>query len=261
MELDRWWPASRVLRTCALVLLCLSPLLSAESVGAQSIQGRLLDEASGEAVAGAVVTLLDRSKRALRTVTTADDGAFVLGTPHPGRFHLRTSRIGYAEVTTGPLDVRADELVEVEISVPAEAILLAPLEVLSDRPALVLDGRLERWGYYERKEHYGTRSGFGHFLDREDLDRRILSRASQLFQDMPGMRVTGAGGRRVEVTGRAGCSPVVYLDGARIRGDPDLIVPTSDLVAVEVYPGMVHPVRFSAGDPRCGMVLFWTGVR
>lgn len=224
---------------------------------AQVIEGRLLADPTDEPISGAVVTLLNRDHHVLRTVSTTDEGAFSIRAPGPGRYHLRGSRIGYEEAVTSPFDVLADEVVEVEFHLSTEAILLAPLTVVGDRPALVLDGRLERWGYYERKELYGTKAGFGRFLDREAIDRRVAFWVSDLLWDVPGIRVQPTGRRGVAVRGRAGRPCAFYLDGMIFRGFSDGVVIPSDLAAVEVYPGMVAPGRF--GGEGC-VIALWTAM-
>lgn len=244
--------------------LCFQPallLLAPALIAAQAIEGRVLDEQTGDPVATALVSLLDPPGNAVQSGLTDSAGAFSLTAPVPGRYRLRTERLGYLASTSPSLDVRAREVVRVELRLSVEAIPMAPLTIVSDRPALVLDPRLERQGFYERQELYGTKMGFGRFLDQEDLDRKVLMTASQIFQDVPGMRVRGAGGRRLLVTGRNGCIPTFYLDGADFGSVAtiDEVLSPVDVVAVEIYPGHVWPARFPGRG--CGVIVVWTGMR
>ena len=61
---------------------------------------------------------------------------------------------------------------------------------------------------------------------------------------------------------RGGCKPAVYLDGMPIQDgadDIDQILPTIDMMAVEVYRGIATPIQFLAGaGSGCGVVAIWT---
>lgn len=226
---------------------------------AQAVDGRVLDEDTGEAITAAAVFLVDRTGEVVATGLTDSLGEFSLDAPAAGRYRLRGERIGYETATAPPFDLRSDEVLEVELRLAVDVVPLAPLTVVSDRPALVLDERLAGWDYYDRLSTYG-KYGFGHFLDHDEIERRRRWSVSQLLQDMPGLRLRGAGGRRSVVVSRRGCAPLVYLDGFRIgtTADIDDWIPPSELVAVEVYTGIVRPGRFG-GNP-CGSILLWTGV-
>lgn len=220
---------------------------------AQTVDGRVLDDDTGEAITAAAVFLVDGTGEVVATGLTDSRGAFSLDAPTAGRYRLRGERIGYETATAPPFDLRSEEVLAVELRLAVDVVPLAPLTVVSDRPALVLDERLAGWDYYDRLSTYG-KYGFGHFLDHDEIERRRRWSVSQLLQDMPGLRVRGAGG---VVSRRRGCAPTVYLNGFKVGTTADIVSP-SELVAVEVYTGLVRPFRFE-GNP-CGSILLWTGV-
>lgn len=86
-----------------------------------------------------------------------------------------------------------------------------------------------------------------------------------VLRTVPGVRINYTGGRTFEIAGRRGCPVTLYLDGMRIQAMTsdaiqlgELALP-SQVVGVEVYPGMVGPLRFP-GSSCGGSVVVWTGV-
>lgn len=230
-----------------------------EPACAQSIQGRLLDAATNDPIAGATVVLLDWEESSLqRSRSTDAEGAFSLRLPAPGRYHLRASRLGYRELTSPPIDVREEEILEVELRLSTEAIPLAPLTVVSERPAVVLDDYLARKGYYERKamyQHFGA-----HFLEGDEIQKRHPWSLVGVVRSLPGVRVYHTGGRRIVVANRHGAPLRVCVNGHPTGGltpteiTLDEIAVPSNVLAIEIYPGMVGQSRF-----RCNF-LIWMGV-
>jgi len=242
----------------------------------------VLDVETGAPVESAMVQVLEEAEgaRAVAAAGTDVGGHFVLQVPGPGTFRLRAIRIGYREVTTPPFDLAPEEVLEVEVLLGSEAIPLAPLVVVSPRPAR-MDLRLHTRGFYERRREWGREgSGFGHFLDREEVERRNALQVADLLRDFPGVRVESRGGRRPgEITLRAvtsisdfglRCSPVIFLDGSPVAtGAPerpearnpgvhiDELVSMADVIGVELYPGLSQPARFMRGN--CGVIVLWTG--
>ena len=233
-------------------------MCSAAPGAAQSVSGRLLDDATDAGIAGAVVMLLDLDGQVLSRASTAEDGAFELAVPAPGQYRVRAQRIGYVMATSPPLDLVQFRSLVVEFRLSTAAVPLAPITVVG-REAM-RDPRLEFMDYYERKAIYGKEGmGFAHFLDGEELERRIAFSVLDLLRDLPGIRVRAAGGRKLVVTGRRGCRPAFYLDGTRVRVPVDEMILPSAIVAIEVYPGIVSPVEYLGS--RCGVVVVWTGIR
>ena len=247
-------------RSCLLAAAVLLCLCSAAPGAAQSVSGRLLDDATDAGIAGAIVMLLDLDDQVLSRALTAEDGAFELAVPVPGQYRVRAQRIGYVMATSAPLDLVQSRSLVVEFRLSAAAVPLAPITVVDRERAW--DPRLEFMGYYERKATYGKEGrGFGHFLDGEQLERRIAFSVLDLLRDLPGIHVRAAGGRKLGVTGRRGCVSF-FLDGAPLvmGGIDDMIIPSAT-VAIEVYPGGVVPAEYLSLRSVCAVVAVWTGIR
>lgn len=229
-------------------------LAAAVPLGAQAVTGRVLDGETDSTVAGATVTLLDLGGRALRQAVSSADGEFHLALPAPGRYRVRAQAIGYAPTTSPSLDLTDGDAFAIDFHLKPVAVPLAAVEVTGPAP----DPRLERWQYYERKRAY---EGFARFLEGEAVRPTALT-VSDLLRDVPGIKVSGAGGKQVVVEGRSrpmgrrGCT--YYLDGAKFPvPNLDGMVSPSDIVAIEVYAGLVAPLEY--GGKGC-VIAVWTGI-
>lgn len=250
------------------------------------VQGYILDVATDEPVEAALVTLLEgeSGETVAATATTDEAGRFHLAAEGPRTFRLRAEHLGYQTVTTPPFDlIDGEPVLEVEVLLGARAIPLAPLVIVSERPARI-DLRLHTRGFLERRRQWGREegSGFGHFLDRSDIERRNPFRITDLLGDLPGVRLESRGGRQPpEITLRSTtsildqglrCSPLIFLDGVPAAmgaperevpgGNPgvhiDELVSVAGVVGVEVYPGLTQPAEFQRGN-LCGVIVIWTG--
>lgn len=87
---------------------------------------------------------------------------------------------------------------------------------------------------------------------------------------MPSLRVTPRGAYGNALRGRAGCVPVVWLDGALLRNgadELDYLIRPQNVTAIEVYGGgAVIPAQYNmtgtggsfSGPQSCGAVVVWT---
>lgn len=244
---------------------------------AQSLHGRVVDAASGEAVPEATVQVTGAEPRQAVRARTRADGGFTLALKGPGAYRVRVERTGYAPATSQEVEVAAGEAVQVEMRISAQPLTLAPLTVVG-RQAPRRISSLEPTGFYNRE----TR-GHGRFLKREDMERRRGNRLATILDEVPGVRLyrdrrgneyvtfdraqsNGAFSRAQR--GEADlCQPVFFLDGGRVntgtanRGGVtlnDLVAP-EQIEAIEVYASVAQiPVEFNASDAACGVVLIWT---
>lgn len=250
-------------------------IVAAHPLSGQELGGQLLDADSETAIPTAEVSLLveGEESEALKSVVTDSAGSFTFSDVPPGRYRLRSRMIGYLDVLTPPFDLIPTEALQVELRASASAVPLAPLEVVARRPPRRSALRLVSAGYYERKDSWGDEGlGLGYFMDLEDLDMHPASRTSDFFRELRGVRVEAAGATQQRILMRphpgdySGCDPAVYIDGGYVRlypGDSlDGLVSALDVSAIEVYPGINKPGRFSGQAPRpCGAIVIWTGGR
>ena len=253
-------------------LVCI--LVSAVPSDAQTVQGRLVEISTGKPVAAAEMSLLsgDSGGTVAGRAVTTDSGRFALTAARPGRYRLEARRMGYRTVVTPPFDLATSQALAVEVQISSQAILLAPLIVVSHRPPLLGSIRLEANGFFDREEEWGAKGlGLGTFIDKGAIERRQPLRVSDLLRTVPGVVVEISSGaqqvvRMMEVTTLRGrCMPMLYLDGQPVRrdstGDPtidDLVTPSA-VAGIEVYSEISKPGEFTdMGDEPCGAIVIWT---
>lgn len=247
-----------------------------ESRRVTTLSGRVIEESTSAPIAGVRVLLLNRYDRAVRTTISDSAGRFSFHQAPAGRFRLQASRIGYVPVTTPAWRLAQGDSMGVEVWMSVEAVVLAPLAIVSSRqvrdPSPLLDA------FAHRRER-----GLGTFFTREDLERLRPVYVTDVLSTVPGVRVSGPGSGtgRIAYIGRAeghfgDCPAQIYLDGFAVnradgpvapvpnnlRADlvsvDDIVAPGS-IEAIEVYSGLsTIPPEFFNPSSRCGVIAIWT---
>lgn len=122
-------------------------------------------------------------------------------------------------------------------------------------------------GFEERQ-----RSGLGHFLTAEDIMRRGAVDASDVFKNLPGVRIyDGAivmrsafkpGGVAANEEGNYACRPMFYVNGLPMfdigTGELDAMMRARNIRAVEIYDEATVPPQFQLPMSGCGAIVIWT---
>jgi hypothetical protein len=247
---------------CALLAAALVAA-AASDVHAQTVEGRVVDDESGEPLGLVTVELL-AGERSVRRVRTAADGGFQLRLSGAPPYRLRATRVGYQATTSDVLDVAGRSLLEVEFRMSAAAVLIDPVTVVA-RPRPEENSALRNVGFYDRQ-----RMGLGNFLDRETIQQS--THLSHALSRIPGTQVAGRtpATQRIYFSraqqlspGRPGsiCYPIVYLDGIRLGADENInaIIASRQVEAIEVYRSPAEiPVEFKGPAAACGVILIWS---
>lgn len=207
------------LRTASLLLVLVS--LGWQAAQAQRLRGRLLDLQTDAPIPDGILTLLTQDGARVATSVTDDSGAWVLVAPDSGTYLVEAKRLGYQPWIDGPVEIRRGDDWESIYRLSRLAVELDPVAVT----AAATQRYLQLVGFYERQ-----RSDFGHFIGREEIQRRQGSRLTDLLTTVPGVRLvpTGGGTGRLQVQMRGSslsrggglCRPRVYVDGLIYhRGD------------------------------------------
>jgi hypothetical protein len=187
---------------------------------------------------------------------TSAAGAFELGGLPAGTHSIEVRAIGFSRrrqmVTLHP-----DRPVQVEVSLPRMALVLPEVTVTERAPAAS--------EFDQRRRSAG---GAGHFMTREDIERRNPLRTEDLFRGVPGFSVVPSGGFDYSVvstrgTGAAGrCIPDFYLDGVKLVVDPQigggLPVNPAEIHGIESYAGAAMVPAQYQSQTSCGVILIWT---
>ena len=120
----------RIRLAIALVALVVLQGAVASAVQGQVVRGRLVDEGDNAAIAGAMITLMDRGGRGVeRMLTRSGTGVFELRVPAPGEYRLRAERIGYGTTYSAFFIISIRDTLTGRMAAPIEAISLAEISV------------------------------------------------------------------------------------------------------------------------------------
>jgi Carboxypeptidase regulatory-like domain len=211
------------------------------------LDGTVSASKNGQPLAGVMVAV--RGTPAFHVTDSA--GHFRIAQLAPGR---RTLRLVYQDRVSEDYDVvlKAGRTLELAILLDVGGVELAPIVV----EAASQEWALSLAGFYARRG-----KGFGHFVTRDEIERRnpsrlsgllagsgIVMRCTRMLQCVP-TRFTA--GRR--------CAVAVVIDGQRVEDYNIDLMPLQDVVGIEVYrQGADTPVEFSRWSANCGAILIWT---
>jgi hypothetical protein len=246
-------------------------LLSAGSAGAQGVRGVVLDMDTGLPIEGATVSLLDFGEEALHSVITGRAGTFWIRIQNSDRYHLRAERIGYAPVTSPPLDLAAGETSVVELRMGVEAVPLAPLTVKASSSTSFRNRALD--DFYARRR-LGLAGGAA-FYGPAELEQMPAADVVSLLQMAPGVSIhvqysgstslaTGTeAGSTPRITMRRGiveCTPDLFVDDVLVSAsDINQYVSSHSVRAIEIYNGLAVPSEFRVRPfDSCGVIAIWT---
>ena len=279
----------RIVLAARQTLVGLALLLVATPAFAQIIHGRLFEEGSVRPISGATVQLLSAQGNPLdRVAQTNETGTFVMRV-EPGRYTLRIRRIGYREVVTAVIAVKANEIFEGTFRVSPIAVRLATQRI-TEKPSI----EWGRDGFMRRKEL----SNGGLFLTRNDFGEKDQSYFAYLLREVPGIQVTADG----TIKSLEGWRCLKYMvNGIPVESKPagfpgentfptlqDMVPTGHDVMGIEVYrefkevpeeyrmtawvsqglgarstgivgvtPGARHTTAGRAETP-CGIITVWT---
>ena len=270
-----------MLRRLPLALLALA---LGEPLAAQTVVGRLVDQASQQPVPAGTVQLLAADSTQVGVVLTDAAGAFQLPAPAPGRYFLTALAPGYSAVETDLFSLGAGEF-RVRFDIPRAALPVgtvsitgppvsrldtgsvaqAPLrlDTVSVTTARAVDRRFG--GFYQRMRD-GTP---GRFFPREDIERFRPINMGDLLRRVPSLEVQiGVGDfgdsrtlrvrLREPLSFRSPCWSLFYLDGMRVDAEAIDNLEPSDVEAVEVYTREAVPAQFSSSyASSCGVIAVW----
>lgn len=234
-----------------LLLPALASLASAQSVGA--ISGTIKDS-SGAPIPGVEVVLLQRPG----AVYTDSVGKFRISNVPTGKRALHFRRLGF-EPKSMDADINRGETLALNVVLDPFATELdgMTVEEATRRRQLLSD-------FYDRMSR-----GFGHFITREEIEKRNPMNLSDMMRMVPGatlVPVSGTNQAKLRFSraqmGRD-CPPQYWVDGVKAYNfNIDDIIP-SDVEGIEIYPGAATvPPQYNTreGTTICGVVLIWTRI-
>ena len=181
---------------------------------------------------------------------TNDSGHFFLGGVPAGRTFFTLVHLGHLEVHF-QTDLSADSTLVLRI--PMRSVQTLPDIAVTAEPISV---KLLRAGYYERRKQ-----GLGSFVGPDKVERLAWATLpSMMLRDVRGIRVRcrsiGLPTQRCTVTAGMGCTPTLYVNRAKVSGQVDEVVSTSEIYAIEVYDREAY-VPFEFMPSHC-VIAIWT---
>lgn len=233
-------------------------MATAPGAAAQVLRGEVVDHETSEPIPGVLLALAGLEGEAIRQALSSQNGLFAIVAPRPGRYWLRTERLGYDPVETAAVWLSTGDTVVVQLRLATDAVAIDPLHVITSRREInrLLDIR----GFYEREELYGVKMGYGTFFGPEVIeDRKSHSwKTTDLLREVSGVRVRyrGSSSRSADVYDRRERPVPIYIDGLEVRrageGIDDLI-PYGMIGAMEVYPSR-SPAQYGGA----AAIVIWT---
>jgi hypothetical protein len=242
---------ARVRRCVPVLLLPAFASVSAQSVGA--ISGTIRDS-TGTPIPGVEVVLLQMQG----AVHSDSVGAFRFTNIPAGKRQLHFRRLGFAPKS---LDAEISEGRTLALNVVLEATATEiegmTVEEATRRRQILAD-------FYDRSSR-----GFGHFVTRDQIEKRNPMNLSDMMRMIPGARLVPLRGgsqatlRFSRAQGARDCPPQYWVDGVKAWNlNIDDIVP-QDVEGIEIYSGAsTVPPQFNTreGTTICGVVLIWTRI-
>jgi hypothetical protein len=115
--------------------------LSTTSAQPQTVRGTVLDSLTGAPVRDALVMLIGDDDGAPRArALSLDAGTYAVAAPTPGRYSLRTKRIGYRAVQSRPFDIAEGEVLLHDILAPTIRVQLPSVTIHAQRQCVVRPG-------------------------------------------------------------------------------------------------------------------------
>jgi hypothetical protein len=227
--------------------------VAANPPGTGTVRGAITT-VDGVPVGGATVRLVSE-RSVLTIVTESDESGNVVFTKVPeGRGWMHARRIGFRPDSI-PVTISGDQPPLATLSMTRVAVELSAVRVLGRRE---IPGPMG--GFFRRQQQ----NGGGHFFTAAELERRNAANMTDVFRQIPGMRIESNGPvNRVRMR-NSRCAPLVWLDGQPLfAGEVDLDgFDPRTFDGIEIYSGPATvPVEFQ-GNQRmssaCGTIILWS---
>ncbi len=209
--------------------------------------------ANGQTIASARVVLWGASGNGANTI----NGQYSLDGLPTGTQMVEARAIGYQPMRV-VVDLGAAESTTADITLEALVATVDTVRVRGDR---VSSQMVE----FEKRR----RSGFGSFIDENQLASRSPIFMADIFRGLAGISIANGQSAQGRVLMRGGsgggtCAPAVFLNGMNVPvpdGNLDAILNSQEVMAVEVYPRTSSvPPQFDSRN-GCGSIVVWTGAR
>ena len=234
---------------------------------AQTVLGRVLDDARESPVSGAAVRLLDKDGKKKAEALSDSLGRFVLTPPKAGEYYIEATRIGYQR-SLSPLLAFAprDDRVQLDLMMTPAPIGLEGLSVEVDVETratedLKISGVSpaalgNRWISRRDIEAVAIRPDVGNVLEHQNIAGMRVVRPENLTSGSDGLGLCVSLARARTGTGLGTCAMVV-LDGVPITGEQALFVDPDAVEGMAVLLPSEATLLYGTKGAR-GVLRIWT---
>lgn len=237
----------------------------------QTVEGVILEKASGTPIPGAIVLLMDANGKIKAFTQSAADGSYSVKAPARGTYRISLQKSGLISIDTPFFEISADEIIKRTFQPEVAPPKLASVTVMATPIVRTSGPNSHKYDEFLRRRSLGI----GTFLTREQIEARPHSQAFQIFQGIPGLKVTqhgtswfihsqrcpsmlgGGGSMEQNMDGDSPLFPILFIDGFRVKGLSTLQdLQPSQIEAVEVYQGAAQLPAEAKGN-ACAAIYVW----
>jgi len=236
-------------------------------LGAQTVVGRVLDDARESPVSGALIRLLDRDGKHKGEALADSLGRFILVPPKDGDYYLEATRIGYqrtltpllalhANGGTAPLDLMMTPapvgLEGLAVEVDAESRAAEDLRISGVSPVNLGN----RWISRQDIEAVPIRTDLGNVLERQNIAGIRVIRPENLVPGSAPLGLCVSLIRARTGSGQGTCAQVV-LDRVPITGEQARFIDPESVEGMAVLLPTEATLLFGTQGGR-GVLMIWT---
>ncbi|MDR9397825.1 MAG: carboxypeptidase-like regulatory domain-containing protein [Salibacter sp.] len=224
----------KLLLTVVVILVSQTVMLA--QTGQGSIQGKLLDEKTGEPIPFANI-VLERNGVQQAGTSTDMDGKYNIKPVEPGTYTLKASFVGYQSKAIQGIKINSGKISFVDVKLSSSVENLEEFEVVDYKVPLI-----------EKDNTSATTT-----ITKEDIDKMPTRGATGLAQTVGGVYSQDDGSGDLNIRGARSDANYYFIDGIKVRGSNNL--PQSAIEEVSVITGGL-PAQY--GDVTGGVISITT---
>lgn len=264
----------RIVSKSAATAFLATALARPATLSSQSIVGTVTERSSGTAIMGAAVILHDAKRTVKGAVTSNAEGTYSIVVPSAGSYYLSVQKSGLTSIETEMFKISSDSVHIMNIEAGVAAPQLTPVTVIAKATVNTSGPNKHKYDQFLLRKSLGM----GTFLTREQIEAKPATQTYQLFQNIPGLKISQNGTQWIIRSQRCPAKlptggpppdmdfdipglPILFIDGFRVRGLGTLsTLNPSEIEAIEVYQGAAQLPAEAKGN-ACAAIFVWTKQR
>ncbi|TXC78813.1 carboxypeptidase regulatory-like domain-containing protein [Luteibaculum oceani] len=221
-------------KLCALLVAFICATVTYAQVGSGTLQGKVIDESTGEPLPFVNVAIFKGDKQ-IKGTTSDFNGKFTIKPIDPGQYDVQASFVGYTTKRVTDVIVRSNIITFQDMKLTS-GVDLGEVEIVQyKKPLINKDG-----------------GASGGSVTSEEIAKMPTRSAAGIATTVGGVSTAGTGGG-ISIRGSRTGGNFIYIDGVKVRGSSSL--PKSALQEVNVITGGV-PANY--GDATGGIISITT---